>query len=75
MARPTASHQHPDFCQSAAAATTEVALPADDAIDQWLGLHLQRLYGDVLDEPVPERFLHILWSLHDPAAGAPGTPP
>lgn len=75
MARPTASHQHPDFCQGATPGTAEVALPADDAIDKWLGLHLQRLYGDVLDEPVPERLLRILWCLPDPAADALGTPP
>ena len=75
MARPTASHQHPDFCQGAAPGQAEVALPAEDAIDKWLGLHLQRLYGDVLDEPVPERFIRIIWRMHEQAADEPGTPP
>ena len=75
MPRPTASHQHPDFQQSAAPGPAHGTLPGNDATNQWLSLHLHRLYGDVIDEPVPERLIKILWGLNDRTVDEPGRPP
>ena len=33
---------------------------SDPVFDGWLNHHLSRLYGPVLDEPIPDNLLHIL---------------
>ncbi len=74
MARTTASHQHPDLRQPAANGLSHGPLPEDDATDQWLRLHLRRLYGDIVDEPVPERLLSIVRRLSSPQTDEPDKP-
>lgn len=36
--------------------------PEDPAFDRWLKRELGRLHNDVLEEPIPDRLLHIIES-------------
>ena len=74
MARTTASCQHPDLLQTAANGESPGSLPEDEATDQWLRLHLRRLYDEIVDEPVPERLLGIVRRLGRDPPDEPGKP-
>jgi hypothetical protein len=47
----------------------QAALPAGDsqpeAVPEWLGNRLRRMFTDVMDEPVPDEFKSLLKQLED----------